>query len=212
MLEIFIPTEIPDILLLHRVDSGFLALLQDNFVVTIRPFETRFFRGFHITSKDLTQDIVTLCNGTFGSEYFIDYDWENTHIMTLGKRFFQPDSIGQELQSITSDFDSIVRTLNSDTLLTNSKKEESIQKIQHSFFLLSGVIFNLTELLRKTREHVLELEVLSRDASQKSEYQGQSALLMEPLKTKEIELTSSIVLLEQKIAMFIDVTKFLIKG
>jgi hypothetical protein len=100
--------------------------------------------------------------------------------------------------------------LNSDTLLTKTKKEESIQKIQHSFFLLSGVIFNLTELLRKVRENIQELENIANNPKQKTEYQGHSTLLIEPLRTKEIELTSSIVLLEQKIAMFLDVTKHFI--
>lgn len=83
MLEIFIPTEIPGILSLHTIDSGFLSLIQDHFSATIQPFESPFFRGFHITVSNENQDIVTLCNGQFGTKYFMDYDWENTKIITL---------------------------------------------------------------------------------------------------------------------------------
>ena len=118
--------------------------------------------------------------------------------------------IAVELGSIASDFDSIVRDLSSEMLLTTTKKKESIEKIKHSFFLLSGVVFNLTELRRKVRENLQELETIAHDTTQPIEYQGHSTLLMEPLRTKEIELTSSIEILEQKVTLFIGATKHLI--
>ncbi len=210
MLEIFIPTEIPDILSLHLIEPGFFSLVKAHFPVTITPFESPFFQGFHIQTTSESQDIVSLCNGSFWTDYFIDYDWQNSQITSLGKRFFQPDSIGMELTSISNDFDSIVQTLSSDYLLTKSKKEESIRKIKHSFFLLSGVVFNLVELRRKVRENIHELEALANDSEQKIEYQSHGALLIEPLRTKEIELTASLGTLEQKVALFIDATKHFI--
>lgn len=103
-----------------------------------------------------------------------------------------------------------MRDLASEVLLTTTKKKESIGKMEHSFFLLAGVLFNLTELRRKVRENLQELEAIARDKKQPIEYQGHSSLLMEPLRTKEIELTESIEILEQKVALFIGVTKHLI--
>lgn len=92
MLEIFIPTEIPGILSLKQEDPGFLSLVN-RFSVTVYHWETRFFRGIHITTDKSFQELCILCNGTFGSEYFIDYDWEKQNIITLGQHFFGPDTI-----------------------------------------------------------------------------------------------------------------------
>lgn len=206
MLEIFIPTEIFETLSIHVVSSRLLSLIKGHFAVTITPFESSFFRGYHIRTSEF-QDIVTLCNGQFGTGYFIDYDWKNTKIISLWKCFFQPDSIGQELATISANFDSIVQTLNSESLLTNTKKEESIKKIKNWFFLLSGVVFNLVELRRKVRDNIHELEVITKDPEQEIEYQSHGELLVETLRTKEIELTASIETLEQKVAIFIDATK-----
>ncbi len=207
MLEIFIPTEIFEILSIHVVNSRLLSLIKDHFSVIITPFESSFFRGYHIRTTSEFQDIITLCNWQFGTGYFIDYDWQNTKITTLWKRFFKPDSIGQELTTISTDFESIVQTLNSENLLTNTKKEESIKKIKNWFFLLSGVVFNLVELRRKVQDNIHELEVIIKDPEQKIEYHSHGELLVEPLRTKEIELTASIETLEQKVALFIDATK-----
>lgn len=55
-----------------------------------------------------------------------------------------------------------------------------------------------------------ELRTMRDDPLQKSEYQGQSALLLETLITREVELESSRVLLEEKVAIFIQATKHLI--
>lgn len=83
MLEIFIPTEIPGTLSLHVVDPGFLSLMKDHFPVTVISFESTLFHGFHVISDTSLSDLVILCNGAFGEEYFIDYDWQNTEIQTL---------------------------------------------------------------------------------------------------------------------------------
>jgi hypothetical protein len=51
----------------------------------------------------------------------------------------------------------ITGILNSDNLLTNSKKEEILEKIRNSFFALSGVIFLLYSLKEKTDNNLDEL-------------------------------------------------------
>ncbi|MDQ7022140.1 MAG: hypothetical protein Q9M97_01160 [Candidatus Gracilibacteria bacterium] len=104
------------------------------------------------------------------------------------------------------DIADVTGILNSDKLLTNSKKEEILIKITNSFFSLSGVIFLLYSLKDKTQNNLNELN----NYSGKIEYEGHASLLKETSITKNIELKANISKLEGKIEMFIGVINNLI--
>jgi hypothetical protein len=55
----------------------------------------------------------------------------------------------------------ITGVLSSEKLLTNSKKELIMKKIQATFFSLSGVVFLLYRLLEKSKKNREELEKYS---------------------------------------------------
>ena len=97
------------------------------------------------------------------------------------------------------DIAEITAILNSDKLLTNSKKEEILEKIKNSLFALSWIIFLLYSLKQETQKNFEELN----NYSWNIEYEAQAELLKETSLTKNIELQASIDKLENKVEMFI---------
>jgi len=212
MLEIFIPTLIKKQKLeINKISNNFLNVLEklkieNNLIV--KNFESTFFEWIKINSKNFDQNLIILCNWEFWNNYFIDYDFSkkiNTEIFWV--KIIWQNKIWEEIQKIMLNIAEITGILNSDNLLTNSKKEEILVKIKNSFFALSWVIFLLYSLKEKADENLSDLE----NYSWKVEYEAQAMLLKETSLTKSIELKANIDKLEWKIEMFIDVISKIIK-
>jgi len=210
MLEIFIPTIIKNNNLeINKISDNFLSVLKNNFSgFKITEFSSTFFEWIKIIWKKIDEDLIILCNWEFWENYFLDYDIiDNKEIKSLWIKIIWQNKIWEEIQKIMLNIAEITGILNSNILLTNSKKEEILKKIKHSFSALSWVIFLLYSLKEKADENLEELEKYS----WKIEYEWQAVLLKETSLTKSIELKANIDKLEWKIEMFISVINKLIK-
>jgi hypothetical protein len=202
MLEIFIPTWIKNQKLqINNIPDKLLKILENSFLeLEIINFESTFFNWIKLNSKKIDKDLIILCNWEFWENYFLDYDnLENKNIITSWIKIIWENQIWEKIQKIMLDIAEITWILNSNNLLTNSKKEEILIKITNSLFSLSWVIFLLYSLKEKTQENLDELN----NYSWKIEYEWQASLLKETSLTKNIELQANIDKLEGKIEMFI---------
>jgi len=208
MLEIFIPTWIKN----QKIS---INNISDNFLNSVKilhwkieEFESKFFSWIKIHSKDLDENLIILCNWEFWKNYFIDFDFtKNINTKIFWVKIIWENQIWEDIQNIMLNVAEITWMLSSNILLTNSKKEEILQKIKNSFFSLSWIIFLLYSLKQKTEKNLDELN----NYSWKVEYEAQASLLKENSITKNIELKANIDKLEGKIKMFISVISNLIK-
>jgi hypothetical protein len=210
MLEIFIPTWIKNQKIqINNISDVFLDVLKNNFSeAEVNKFESTFFSGIKINLENFDENLIFLCNWEFWENYFLNYDFTkkiNTEIFWI--KIIWENKIWENIQKIMLNIAEITWILNSDNLLTNSKKEEILVKIRNSFFALSGVIFLLYFLKEKADENLVDLE----NYSWKIEYEAQASLLKETSITKSIELKANIDKLEGKIEMFISVINNFIK-
>ncbi len=129
-------------------------------------------------------------------------DFTHKQIFTFWKSFYNDKNYFDDFEKISEDFSYILKELNSSKLLTNSKKQEFLEKINYSFFLLSGIYFNLFVLLQKTEKNIFELENLN----EKSEYEATATLIVETSKTKKVELEAEIQVFEEKLKLFYEIT------
>ena len=209
MLEIFIPTLIKEHKLeINNISDKFLSILDSNFLkIEISNFESSFFSGIKININNFDEDLIILCNWEFWNNYFIDYDFThkmNTQIFWI--KIIWENQIWDNINKIMLDVAEITWILNSDNLLTNSKKEEILIKIKNSLFSLSWVVFLLYSLKEKIENNLKELS----NYSGKIEFEAESSLLKETSLTKKIELKANINKLEEKIEMFISIITKLI--
>ena len=207
MLEIFIPTLIKNQKIsINTISNNFLNAIKIlNWKIT--NFQSTFFSGIKINLDNFDEDLILLCNWEFWEHYFIDFDFTkkiNTDIFWI--KIVWKNKIWENIQEIMLNIAEITWILSSDKLLTNSKKEDILLKIKNSFFSLSGVIFLLYSLKKKTEKNLEELN----NYSWKIEYEAQARLLKENSLTKNIELKANIDKLEGKIEMFISVINKLI--
>lgn len=209
MLEIFIPTLIKNQKIqINSISDNFLKVLKNSFSnLKISNFESKFFSGIKIENNVFDEDLIILCNWEFWNNYFINYDFtKKINIKIFWIKIIWENKIWENIQKIMLDIAEITAILNSDKLLTNSKKEEILVKIKNSFFSLSGVIFLLYSLKEETEKNLKELN----NYSGKVEYEWEAILLKETSLTKDIELKANIDKLENKIEMFIWVISKLI--
>ncbi len=207
MLEIFIPTYLKNKSLeINKISTNFKGAVKKLWW-KIEEFESTFFRGTLVSTKKYSEDFIILCNWEFWEYYFLDYDISSPlqrgarggDLFTSGTRIIWQNQISQRLNKIMLHVAEITEILSSNNLLTNTKKEEILAKIKHTFFSLAGVIFLLYGLQKKATQNLEELE----NYSWKAEYEWQAALLKETSLTKSIELQAAIDKLEGKIEMFI---------
>lgn len=208
MFEAFIPLEIKWELVINRPDSSFFDIMKTDLWVEIISYSSDFFSWVHIIWRNNINEVIIVLNWTFWNRYFIDADWQKKTLTVLWDRFYSPDILGKELNNIVADFDSIIKTLKSDKLLTLSKKEEILKKVKDSFFFLSSIDFTLNNLLDKTLANMKDLEDIAKDS--KVEFEWNSLLLLETLKTKKIELEAQLSTLGDKTKLFISAVSSLL--
>ena len=137
----------------------------------------------------------------------MDYDYIENNFEFLAMKIIWENKISKKINEIMLNISKITWQLNSNKLLTNTKKEEIKSKIDNSFFTLSWIIFLLYSLKKETENNLEELK----QVNGKPEYEWQAMLLSETSITKKIELEAAIDKLETKIELFIDTIKSLIK-
>lgn len=202
MLEIFIPTWIKNNKLkINNISDNFLEIINNTFSkIEITYFESSFFSGIKISSNNFDENLIILSNWEFWDNYFIDYDFTkkiNTQVFWI--KIIWENQIWENINKIMLDVAEITWILNSNNLLTNSKKEEILIKIKNSLFSLSWVIYLLYSLKDKIENNLEKLN----NYSGKIEFEAQSSLLRETSLTKKIELNANINKLEGKVEMFI---------
>jgi len=209
MLEIFIPLTVKtNNLEINNVSKLFLDTLKNNFSsLELIDFESKYINWLKLQINKFDNDLVILCNWEFGEDYFINYDLiDNPNIITFWTKFIWINDLLKKIEKIDLKISEIIDFLNSNKLLTNSKKQEILEKIKYSFFSLSWILFLLYSLKEKSDENIKQLS----DYSWKIEYEAQAKLLSETSKLKSIELNETIVKLEEKVKLFIEViSKFI---
>ena len=200
MLEIFIPTKIKNKNLeINNISKNFIKVLKESFKeVELTSFDSKFFEWIKLFSKNLDKDLVILCNWEFWENYFIDYDFTK-NLEEIWTKILWENKIQTKIEEIEINISEITQILKSNKLLTNSKKQEILNKIKQSFFALSWVIFLLYSLKQETQKNFEELN----NYSWNIEYEAQAEFLKETSLTKNIELQASIDKLEDKVEMFI---------
>lgn len=207
MFEIFVPTNIKNTLKIQDFPEKIRFLTEEKFSIKWNYFDSKILQWFNLTANSNLEELIIISNWSFGSRYFIDYDWQNNNIEILGNIIMKPEKLSQEINNITNYFDEIKNILNSNNLLTFSKKDLIIDKIKDSYFTLSWLIFNLYNLLSKTEENLNELQKIQNNKEIWVEFSWNSIIFKETLETKKIELEKEISNLELRTESFIDVTK-----
>jgi len=208
MLEIFIPTKIKNYSEINVLQKNFLDILENKFNdLKIEKFESKFFEWIKIYSKNFNENLIILCNWEFGENYFIDFDYTKNNFEFLGTKIIWENKIWEKIENIEKNISEIIKLLNSNNLLTNTKKQYIKNKINSSFFALSWVVFLLYLLKKQTDKNLQDLQNINSSI----EYEAQASLLAETSKTKQIELQAQIDKLEKRVDFFIDTVKKLIK-
>ncbi len=202
MLKVFIPEKIFKKFSINSFEKLNLENLEKNFKnLKITDFQAKFIEGKYF-ELDEDLDFLVFCNGFFWKKFFYEMDFTHKQIFTFWKSFYNDKNYFDDFEKISEDFSYILKELNSSKLLTNSKKQEFLEKINYSFFLLSGIYFNLFVLLQKTEKNIFELENLN----EKSEYEATATLIVETSKTKKVELEAEIQVFEEKLKLFYEIT------
>jgi len=211
MIEVFIPTKLKlwddKSLDINLISDNFLKILKDNLLdINISWFDSIFFEWIKLDWDNFNEDLIILCNWLFWEHYFADYDffWFDFHC--LWSKIIWESQINDKIELIVTDISYIVKTLSSNELLTNSVKANISYRIKQTFFILSGLIFLLYSLKKKTQSNIDELN----NYEWLEEYEWQSKLLLESAVTKKLELDASIWKVEWQINLFIWTIKNLI--
>ena len=199
MLEIFFPQRIFDKISINFMAENEIKELEKNFEnLEIKDFKTNILSGLSLKIPKYDEDLIIFANGKFWKKYFSDNDFTKNHIFSFWKPFYKDQNFFKDLENIDKDIFQIKSELESNTLLTNSKKIEMKEKIEYIFFLLSWVYFNIFTLLEKTNQNISELQNLD----SKAEYEATAELIIESSKTKKVELESALQSLENRISLF----------
>lgn len=207
MFEIFVPINLKWVIHLQNFPNNLNPIIKREFWLEWNFFDSNLLDWFYISWDHHIDELIVVCNGLFGSMYFLDYDWQKNNIEILGNPIMKPDKFSLEISKITQDFEKIKDILKSENLFTNSKKDEVISKIKKIYFTLSWLIFNLFNLLKKIQQNIKDLDDINDDKRVSVDFWGNSLLFKESLLTKEIELKNQIETLENKTTLFIEATK-----
>lgn len=210
MLEIFIPTEIKWYHFINKLPSNFYNILEKNFYdINLQSFDSKFFTGIKLKSKNINNDLIILMNWLFWKNYFISYDWDKYDIIkSLGQNLILNNNIW-EIEWISERFENIIKDLKSEKLITKTKKEEILSSIQEDFFNLSSIVFSLYNSLEETISNINDLNDIK--DNQKAEFSWQAIILLETNETRKIKIQASIDQVEWMLEIFIWVLSKIVK-
>lgn len=206
MMEVFIPIDLKydndKTFAINNFSKKNKDLLEKNFdLVSKKEFNSNFFDWIFLQTKKLDEDLIVFLNWVFGNFYFLDYDYFSFSLESFGTKILKIDETLNKIPEITQIFENIIWELQSEKLLTNTKKETMKNDIRKAFLTLSGVFFVLYNLREKTIENLWELQNYNWEV----EYEAETNLLSETWKTKKIELDATISSLENKLKLFLEV-------
>ena len=160
MLDLFIPIRIHKYWNIQKISDNFLSVLATTFLeYTLIHFESDFFFGYKIVFPYFDEDIISLCNWEFWSRYYVDFDvLEHRGVSVLWKHIAKESWLWDNLETTLGSVWKITEVLQSNALMTVSKKEKIIWQIEDSFFALSHIDYLLSELISKTDENLSELK------------------------------------------------------
>lgn len=201
MLEIFIPEKVNKKLTINTFSKEQQDVLMESFEwLEVFDISYPFLEWTFLQLPYFDQDLLVYANGMFGKTFFYEYDVLEHTAYSTGISFYTWEQFLSELQSISGNIENIMKDIQSNKLLTNSKKDEIREKIETTFFTISGVYFSLAQLLYKTERNIWKLE----DIGEGIEYQAQWELLKETSTTKQVELEAQLKKLEGKAQLFFD--------
>jgi len=198
MLEIFVPQKIFWKMSLNTFEIKDLIMLKNAFSLNYEEFRTEIISWTVLKISDNDEDIFIFANWAFWKRYFYDFDYWESRYSVFWKSFYHKDNYFSDLKNIEKEIFYVKEVLESNNLLTNTKKEELRKKVEDVFFLISWVYFHLYSLLDETNENIFDLE----NIDWKIEYEATASLIIETSKTKKVELEAVISGFEEKIKMF----------
>ncbi len=202
MLEIFIPTHIKQRIFINDFSLDLKKILKKNFnIKKIEEVNSKTFSWVFFELEKFDLDLIILLNWEFWKFYFLDYDIiKHKNIKTFWTSILKIEQIEKNLGKIETDITEILEVLNSNNLLTNTKKEDILIKINKIFFSLSGIWF----ILYKNK---LELEKNSKTLENYKwlvEYEAQAKLLKQLSKTKKIEISANLEKFENMLEIYLE--------
>ncbi|MBS8121645.1 hypothetical protein [Candidatus Vampirococcus lugosii] len=147
-------------------------------------------KGIYINEKNFEdiKDILPLMNGMFGKYYFIDSCIGDDNII-LGKNIFDVEYDEKKLKDITENIENIKKDINSDKLITRTKKEEYFETIKESIYLIISFLIKTYFILTDTIENKEELEKII-NSSSIEEFKA-NAYLINEVGFQKIELLTT---------------------
>ena len=186
MLEIFIPEKVWQKIFINNFSTKLEELIKKNFEIKVfKNIKTDFFEWKYLFLEKLDYNLIKIFNWEFWKFYFLDYDFlENKNIFSFGSSFLKFSELEKNIKKIWENIEEILKTLNSNKLLTNSKKEDITKKINEIFFTLSWILFVLYKNTQKLEENRKKLK----NYNWLEEYEAQAELLLKNTDNQEEKL------------------------
>jgi len=140
-------------------------------------------------NKKYIKDILPLINWMFWKYYFIDSSSLDDDII-LWKNIFDIKYNGKEIKDIENKIEYIKKEINSDKLITRSKKEEYTNTIKENIYVISSFLIKTYFLLTSAIENKEELKKIINNRSSPEEFKA-NAYLINEIWFNKIELLST---------------------
>jgi len=147
-----------------------------------------WLKWVYINKKD-TKDILPLINGMFWKYYFIDSSILDNNII-LWVNIFDIEYNEEKIKNITKKIEYIKKEINSDKLITNSKKEEYANIIKESIYIIAVFLIKTYFLITSAIKNKQELEKIINNSSSLEEFKAH-AYLIKTIWFEKIELLST---------------------
>lgn len=146
------------------------------------------------------KDILPLMNWMFWKYYFIDSCiWDDNII--LWKNIFDVEYDEKKLKDITENIENIKKDINSDKLITRTKKEEYFETIKESIYLIISFLIKTYFILTDTIENKEELEKII-NSSSIEEFKANAYLINEVWFQKIELLTTRFEIISKQLSYF----------
>ena len=147
-----------------------------------------WLKWVYIDKKNI-KDILPLINGMLWKYYFIDSSILDNNII-LWVNIFDIEHNEKKIKNITKKIEYIKKEINSDKLITNSKKEEYANIIKESIYLIAVFLIKTYFLITSAIKNKQELEKIINNSSSLEEFKAH-AYLIKTIWFEKIELLST---------------------
>ena len=201
MLEVFVPENIKDKIFLNNISKKLEDIIMSSFnLKKIKKIQTKNMFGTLFLFEKFDSDFIVLSNWEFGKYYFVDYDFiENNDIEYSWVSIYKNTNIEKELKNIWKNIEEILEVLSSDKLITNTIKQNILNKINDTFFTLSWVLYVLQKNKYLSEENAKILD----EYDWNIEYESQAKLLNITTENKRLKLDLNIEKYENMIELYL---------